>query len=95
MYMIILLIVLGFDEFLHVITSPVLLILTIMIGVSLYVVYLLNLGGPAKQIATTVLSTSVSGLQSFIADQMANHSQEQQRVQQQQQQQQASSKKND
>jgi len=70
MYVIILLIVLGFDEFMSVITNPLLLILIVLLGAGGYVIYMLNLGGPAKRILETLLYTSASGLQRYLSDQV-------------------------
>jgi len=48
-YLIVLLLVLGFDEFMSILSNPLLLILCIVLGVCLYVIYILNLGGPVKK----------------------------------------------
>lgn len=77
-YIFLLIFVLGFNEFIFILTSPMLLFLTILIGISLYVIYLLNLGGPAQKIFQTVLQTSLAGLQRHAADILQQYQQNQQ-----------------
>ena len=78
MYIILLIMVLGFNEFVHILTSPILLILTIIIGIGGYVLYMLNLMGPAKKVMEALLHTSLSTLQSYVSEQMNKQYQQQQ-----------------
>jgi hypothetical protein len=71
MYIILLIMILGFNEFVHVITSPILLFLTIVLGGTFYVLYLLNMMGPAKRVMEALLHTSLSTLQQWVAEQMS------------------------
>jgi len=73
MYVIVMIIILGFNEFLTVISNPLLLILTIMIGVGGYVIYLLNMGGPFRRVVESVLHTSLSGVQQWLSGQLNKH----------------------
>jgi hypothetical protein len=70
MYIILLIMVLGFNEFVHILTSPILLLLTIIIGIGGYVLYMLNLLGPAKKVMEALLHTSLSTLQTYVSEQM-------------------------
>ena len=67
-YMLLLLVVLGWNEFWHILTSPILLFFTIILVVAGYVIYLLNLGGYAKQVAGIFLQTSMAGVQNVVQD---------------------------
>jgi len=73
MYVIVLILVLGFNEFLTVLTNPILLILTIFIGVGGYVIYLLNMGGPFRRVVESMLHTSLSGFQQWMSNQLNKH----------------------
>lgn len=67
-YMLLLLLVLGWNEFWQVLTSPILLFTTIVLAATGYLIYLLNLGGYAKQIAGIFLQTSMTGVQNVVQD---------------------------
>jgi hypothetical protein len=73
MYIIVLLIVLGFDEFLHVVTNPLLFLFVAFIGGSIYVIHILNMGGPVKKAVETLLQTSLSGVQGWLSQQLQQH----------------------
>ena len=70
MYIILLILVLGFNEFVHILTSPILLFLTIIIGAGTYVLYMLNMMGPAKRVVETLLHSSLSTMQHYVTEQM-------------------------
>jgi hypothetical protein len=71
MYIIVLLIVLGFNEFIQVITNPILLFFVVVLGGTGYVLWVLNLMGPAKSIIEGLLQASFSGAQGWITDQIS------------------------
>jgi len=73
MYVIVMLIVLGFDEFVHVITNPLLFMLFALLGITFYVLYLLNLLGPVRKALEHSLNASLSGLQAYLSEQMNKH----------------------
>lgn len=73
MYVIVLIIILGFDEFIHVISNPLLALFLIILGGLLYVIYLLNLIGPVRTVIETLLHTSLSGIQAYLSQQINKH----------------------
>lgn len=70
MYVIVLLIVLGFNEFITVLTNPILFFLVTLAGVGFYIIRMLNMQGPFMRVIETVLHTSLSGVQAWYSDQM-------------------------
>jgi len=73
MYVIVLIIFLGFNEFITVLTNPLLLFVTIIVVIGGYVIYLLNLGGPFRRVLESLLHTSLSGFQQWLSIQMNRH----------------------
>jgi len=73
MYVIVLIMILGFNEFITVISNPLLLILVVMLGVGGYVIYILGMGGPFKRAIEAVLHTSLSGFQQWLSNQVNPH----------------------
>lgn len=73
MYVIVLLLVLGFDEFIHVVSNPLLFVLVASLGVGIYVINLLNMGGPVKRMVEALLHTSLSSFQGYLSEQMHKH----------------------
>eukprot|EP01119_Soliformovum_irregulare_P011576 TRINITY_DN2914_c0_g1_i1.p1 TRINITY_DN2914_c0_g1~~TRINITY_DN2914_c0_g1_i1.p1 ORF type:complete len:755 (-),score=268.17 TRINITY_DN2914_c0_g1_i1:49-2313(-) len=69
-FVIILILILGFDEFWAILTSPLLLILTVMLGGGFYVVYMMNMLGPAQSILQGLFRTSLKGAQVMIQKQL-------------------------
>ncbi len=73
MYVIVLMLILGFDEFVHVISNPILLLFIVMLGIGVYVIHILNLSGPVKTVIETLLNTSLAGFQKWLSDQLSQH----------------------
>jgi len=73
MYVIVLILILGFNEFIALITNPILLILTIIICVGGYVIYILGLGGPFRRVVESFLHVSLSGFQQWLSTQLKPH----------------------
>jgi len=69
-FVIILILILGFDEFWAVLTNPLLLILTILLGGGFYVIYMMNMMGPAQAVLQGLFRTSLKGLQVMIQKQL-------------------------
>jgi len=70
MYVLLLIIILGFNEFLMVLQNPLLLILLIVIGIAGYIIYILGMGGPFRRVLESVLQTSLSTFQTYLSAQL-------------------------
>ncbi len=70
MYIMILILLLGANEFLYILTNPLLLMLCVFVGIGGYVLYMLNMMGPAKAVMEALLHTSLSTLQQYVVEQM-------------------------
>jgi hypothetical protein len=67
-WMMVLLFVLGWNEFWAVLTSPIYLMFTIFFGFVGYIVYMLNLTGPAEQVARSLANQIVVLIQQKIRE---------------------------
>jgi hypothetical protein len=76
-FMFALMAILGFNEFIDLISNPLLLILVILIGVGCYVVHMLGLSAPAIKVVGQLFASSLGGLQKLMTDAMANKAQTQ------------------
>ncbi|EAL44464.2 GTP-binding protein putative [Entamoeba histolytica] len=66
LYLIVLVVFFGFDEFIAILTNPLLFILTLIIGGGVYIGYKLNLGGVAKNYIQYLLSMSLSSTMEYL-----------------------------
>jgi len=80
-FMWVLVVVLGFNEFVAIISSPLLLILTILLGIGGYIIYMLGLTGPAQQVLVALIKSGLGTINSLIQQAISqnSHSQAQQR----------------
>lgn len=76
-------IMLGFNEFMHVLFSPMLLFFLVLVGLGLYAAYFFNLGGPTFKVAVSLLQSSVSQSRQYVLEQYDQY-QHQAKIQQQQ-----------
>jgi len=67
-WMMVLLVVLGWNEFWSILTSPIYLMFTIFFGVTGYIIYMLNLAGPAEQVLRGVGRQVMTVMQQKIAE---------------------------
>eukprot|EP01133_Synstelium_polycarpum_P007405 gene7405-8657_t len=65
-YIILLLCILGFNEFIAIITNPLLLILVILLGAGGFVLYKLNLTGPFIDIASSMLVNIINKIKDIV-----------------------------
>jgi len=73
MYVIVLIVVLGFNEFLTVLSNPLLLMFVIILGATGYVIHFLGMGGPFRRVVESMLFTSLSGFQTWLSAQVSQH----------------------
>jgi hypothetical protein len=62
--------VLGFNEFVWIITNPILLLLLIILGVGGYILAQTNMWGPAQKAAMLFMRTSMASLNEFVVHAM-------------------------
>lgn len=67
-WVIVVMIVLGWNEFMTILRSPTYIILAILCGSFLYIIYALNLWGPAERIASTVANEATKMIRAKLAE---------------------------
>ncbi|KAK9765237.1 Dynamin-like GTPase that mediates homotypic ER fusion [Basidiobolus ranarum] len=72
-WIIVLLMVLGWNEFLSILSNPIYLIFAIFTGAVSYLVYALNLSGPASRVLTTVFDKAVHQISAPLSELKPNH----------------------
>jgi hypothetical protein len=73
MYIVVLIMVLGFDEFIHVVSNPILFFFCTILGIVFYVLYLLNLVKPVITALETMLQVALSGVRVWLTQQLNQH----------------------